>query len=53
MADESAAGSVAAVPVACLLRLVQAEYGQRQDAVGPGNPHGEHAHEVWHVSWGE
>jgi len=41
----------APVPVllSSLERVVEADYGQRQDT-GHGNPHGEHAHDVWQVS---
>lgn len=34
------------VPLDSVIRIVPADYGQRQDQ-GPSNPHGEHAHEVW------
>ncbi|KAG1655674.1 hypothetical protein FOA52_011802 [Chlamydomonas sp. UWO 241] len=48
VADASSPSRVR-VPGGSLLRVVDADYGQRQDKVGPGNPHGEHAHEVWQV----
>ena len=48
VADESVAGPVA-VAVSDLVRVVPAEYGQRQIR-GPSNPHGEHAHDIWQVS---
>lgn len=37
------------VPSSCLVTVVAAELGQRQDR-GPSNPHGEHAHDIWQVS---
>eukprot|EP00955_Chlamydomonas_euryale_P085427 364100-Chlamydomonas_euryale.AAC.5 len=49
VADDAFSAPVA-VPADRLLRVIEADYGQRQDAVGPGNPHGEHAHDVWEVT---
>ncbi|KAI8463703.1 MAG: hypothetical protein J3K34DRAFT_526789 [Monoraphidium minutum] len=36
-----------AVELGEVLRVVEADFSQRQDKVGPGNPHGEHAHDVF------
>lgn len=51
VADETYSRPVL-VPVKAVTRVVEADYGQRQDPVGPGNPHGEHAHDVWEVNMG-
>lgn len=45
--DDSISEPVA-VAVGGLVRVVPAEYGQRQ-VRGPSNPHGEHAHDIWQV----
>ena len=47
VADESVSMPLA-VAVSDLVRVVPAEYGQRQ-VRGPSNPHGEHAHDIWQV----
>ena len=46
--DPDSEAAVVSVPAALMIRIVPADYSQRQDR-GPSNPHGEHAHDIWQV----
>lgn len=45
--DDRVSDSPQPIGFESVLRVVEADFSQRQDKVGPGNPHGEHAHDVF------